>query len=229
VGVELGHWSTTGWQELFSVQVLSVFIRSAVMATIVGLVCLSVGTPLAIVSYFSGKRNAAILVSIACVPLLLNSLLISYGWNTLFYELKDIIPDVMRGDGAVVAGMSSMYLPYYVLTYYSALSSIDRGQVLAARTLGDNVWMCARRVLIPLSYSGMLVGYAIVVLPAFAEFVIPYLMGDNKQYVTGTYVYYLLNTGKNWPLATAIIFTVSLLMAGFVWLVSARMRTFHDL
>jgi spermidine/putrescine transport system permease protein len=86
---------------------------------------------------------------------------------------------------AVVLGMVYNYLPFMVLPIYSVIVKIDRSLLEAAQDLGAKPSAVFRKVIFPLSLSGVLSGITMVFVPAVSTFVISKLLGGNKTMMLG--------------------------------------------
>ena len=75
-----------------------------------------------------------------------------------------------------------------VLPIYFSLERFDRSYIEASYDLGASYAQTFRRVLLPISLSAVRGGFLLVFIPAFGEFIIPELMGGDKQYYVGSVI-----------------------------------------
>ena len=87
--------------------------------------------------------------------------------------------------GAVVLGMVYNYLPFMVLPIYSVIVKLDNSLLEAARDLGADTLRVFRKVVFPLSLSGVLSGITMVFVPSVSTFAISNLLGGGKQTMLG--------------------------------------------
>ena len=115
----------------------------------------------------------------------------------------------------VMIVMVYSYLPFMVLPIYSILERFDRRLLEASYDLGAGGWQTWRRILLPLSMSGIELGFFLVFVPSFGEFVIPSLLGGDKYMFVGSVIsHYILG---NVTLSLGAAFTVlsSLVLVSF--------------
>ena len=87
--------------------------------------------------------------------------------------------------GAVVLGMVYNYLPFMVLPIYSVIVKLDNSLLEAARDLGADTLRVFRKVVFPLSLSGVLSGITMVFVPSVSTFAISQLLGGKNQLLLG--------------------------------------------
>ncbi|MGM9521745.1 MAG: ABC transporter permease [Oscillospiraceae bacterium] len=174
---------------------LSVFGRSFLMAFIATAICLIIGYPLAYILARESSRIQGILVMLIMLPMWMNFLLRTYAWMSIL-ENTGLLNKLLRLLGlgqiniintpyAVVLGMVYNYLPFMVLPIYSVIVKIDHSLIEAAHDLGARPMTVFRRVIFPLSLSGVLSGITMVFVPAVSTFVISKLLGGSKSMLLG--------------------------------------------
>jgi len=174
---------------------LTVFGRSFLLAFIATVICLAIGYPLAYVLAREGAGAQRILIMLIMLPMWMNFLLRTYAWmslleNTgLINRLLELLGlgqiNIINTPYAVVLGMVYNYLPFMVLPIYSVISKIDHSLIEAAHDLGATPSATFRKVVFPLSLSGVLSGVTMVFVPAVSTFVISKLLGGNKTMLLG--------------------------------------------
>ena len=87
--------------------------------------------------------------------------------------------------GAVVLGMVYNYLPFMIMPIYSVIIKLDNSLVEAARDLGADTAGVFRKVIFPLSLSGILSGVTMVFVPSVSTFAISRLLGGGTQMMLG--------------------------------------------
>ena len=95
---------------------------------------------------------------------------------------------MINTQGAVVLGMVYNYLPFMILPIYSVILKIDSSYLEAARDLGAPPRTVFRKVVFPLSLSGVLSGITMVFVPAVSTFVISDLLGGAKIMLLGNLI-----------------------------------------
>src|SRR6478752_3250583 len=114
---------------------------------------------------------------------------------------------IMFTEGAVVAGIIAVNLPYMVLTLQSVIEGINRNVEEAAFSLGAGPTMMFRRVLLPLALPGILAGTILTFILGMNAYATPVLLGGPKFKMMGPLVYgqFQLN---NWPFGASVAFVL---------------------
>ena len=92
---------------------------------------------------------------------------------------------MLNTQGAVVLGMVYNYLPFMILPIYSVIVKLDRSLIEAARDLGANGFNVFRRVILPLSFPGILSGITMVFVPSVSTFAISKMLGGGTELLLG--------------------------------------------
>ena len=185
----------------------SVFTRSFWLALLATVICLLIGYPAAYMISKEGPRFQRIAMMLIMLPMWMNFLLRTYSWmsilentgllNRLFAAIGvfDLVNRVtgsniayftmINTQGAVVLGMVYNYLPFMILPIYSVIEKMDNSLVEAARDLGAGPARVFRKVILPLSLSGVLSGVTMVFVPSVSTFAISRLLGGGTQMMLG--------------------------------------------
>ena len=184
-----------------------VFTRSFRLAAIATLICLLIGYP---VSYMMSKEDPSfqrLAMILIMLPMWINFLLRTYSWMSIlenngllnrFFQAIGLI-DLYNGifgtsleffpmlntPGAVVLGMVYNYLPFMILPIYSVIIKLDYSLIEAARDLGANSFHVFRRVILPLSFPGILSGITMVFVPSVSTFAISKMLGGGTELMLG--------------------------------------------
>jgi putative spermidine/putrescine transport system permease protein len=196
--------------------VLWTTLRVAALCTVV---CLAMGLPLAYVLARTQSRYKNVLIMLVVLPLFVGNAVRAAGWMTLFGSRGflnvtlmqlGIIREplqIMFTEGAVVAGIIAVNLPYMVLTLQSVIEGINRNVEEAAFSLGAGPATMFRRVLLPLSLPGILAGAILTFILGMNAYATPVLLGGPKFKMMGPLVYgqFQLN---NWPFGASVAFVL---------------------
>jgi len=194
--------------------VLWTTLRVAALCT---LACLIMGLPLAYVLARTQSRFKNVMIMLVVLPLFVGNAVRAAGWMTLFGSkgflnvslIKfGVITEplqLMFTEGAVVAGIIAVNLPYMVLTLQSVIEGINRNVEEAAFSLGAGPVTMFRRVLLPLSLPGILAGTILTFILGMNAYATPVLLGGPKFKMMGPLVYgqFQLN---NWPFGASAAF-----------------------
>ena len=184
-----------------------VFGRSFKLAIIATLICLLIGYPVSYMMSREGPRFQRLAMVLIMLPMWINFLLRTYSWmsildnngllNNLFRAigLIDLYNSVcgtniqyfqmLNTQGAVVLGMVYNYLPFMILPIYSVIVKLDYSLLEAARDLGANTLTVFRRVILPLSFPGILSGITMVFVPSVSTFAISKMLGGGTDLMLG--------------------------------------------
>jgi spermidine/putrescine transport system permease protein len=211
---------------------LTIVARSLWMAGATTALCLVIGYPLA---YFIVQRRRGIRTSLyflTLVPLWANSLVLTYAWMVLL-RVDGVVDQGARWLGwlgthesfnwlytpsAVIIGLVYWYLPFMVYPVYSSLEKLDWRLFEAAQDLGATRVAAFFRVLLPLTWPGILAGGLLVFIPALSNFVVPQFLGGAKVGLIGNVIQErFLSQPQDWPLGSALALVVMLLISLAIW------------
>lgn len=105
---------------------------------------------------------------------------------------------------AVLIMLTYLYLPYMVMTMFSAVERIDDRILDAARSLGAGAWQRFRHIIFPMCLPGMMAGLVIVFTPAAGSFVEARILGGTEGMMFGTLISEQLSRVNNQPRAAAM-------------------------
>lgn len=125
--------------------------------------------------------------------------------------------------GAVVLGMVYNYLPFMILPIHSVIIKIDPFVIEAAQDLGASRGIVFRKIIFPLSISGVISGITMVFVPSVSTFVISKLLGGGTDMLLGDLIeMQFLGSAYNPHLGSAI----SLIMMAIVIICMGIMNKF---
>jgi putative spermidine/putrescine transport system permease protein len=191
-------------------------LRVAALCTVI---CLVLGLPLAYALARTQTRFKNVLIILVVLPLFVGNAVRAAGWMTLLgtkgflnVTLMDLglIDDPMQmmfTEGAVIAGIIAVNLPYMVLTLQSVIEGIQRQLEEAAFSLGAGPYEMTRRVLLPLALPGLLAGTILTFILGMNAYATPVLLGGPKFKMMGPLVFgqFQLN---NWPFGATTAFVL---------------------
>jgi putative spermidine/putrescine transport system permease protein len=194
--------------------VLWTTLRVAALCTAI---CLVMGLPLAYVLARTRSRFKNVLIMLVVLPLFVGNAVRAAGWMTVFgskgflnvtlmqFGLISEPLQIMYTEGAVVAGIIAVNLPYMVLTLQSVIEGINRNVEEAAFSLGAGPVTMFRRVL--LSLPGILAGTILTFILGMNAYATPVLLGGPKFRMMGPLIYgqFELN---NWPFGASVAFVL---------------------
>lgn len=192
-------------------------LRLSFIAT---LICLMIGYPVAFFISNIKSSNKTLLITLMIIPVWSNMLLRIIAWEKLFYpnsilnDLLHIQLDLIGTDYAIIIGMVSMYLPFMTLPIYSVLETMDRSLVEASKDLGANGFTTFRKVVLPLSLSGVVSGTIMTLLPAMTAFALPERLSGGKTLLIGNIIedYFVKTNNMNAGSLISIILMIVIII-----------------
>jgi putative spermidine/putrescine transport system permease protein len=191
-----------------------IFGRTFGTATVVTLLCATLGTFEAIVLHRMGNPWKSLFLLVVLGPLLISVVVRTLGWALLFGS-TGLVNKALAAIGlgqvqfmysnlGVVIGLTHVLVPFVVISVWASLQRIDPAVETAAISLGASRPAVVRRVIVPLAMPGILSGSIIVFALAASAFATPAIIGGRRLKVIATAAYdEFLNT-LNWPLGASL-------------------------
>ncbi|MDX1437946.1 MAG: ABC transporter permease, partial [Anaerolineales bacterium] len=210
------------------IEAILVSFRTTTVALIITILF---GTPLAFVlawGRFPIQRAVDTLVELPTVlpPAVAGvALLLAFGRRGLVGQYLDILGlQIAFTQVAVIMAQIFVAAPYYVRTVTLAFGRVDREQIQSAAMDGANSFQIARRMVIPLSWTALVTGSALMWARALGEFGATIIFAGNLPGVTQTmplaiYLDFEVNMDAAVVLSVVLItisFLVLLFIKGFV-------------
>lgn len=126
---------------------------------------------------------------------------------------------LIYNQGAVLLGLVYVYVLFMTLPIYLALERIDPSLLEAASDLGARPAQTFLRVILPLSWSGVLAGSIMVFLLSIGAFVTPQLLGGTSGIMFGNIIASQFLSSNNWAFGAAL--SVSMMVVVLVVLLLA--------
>ena len=232
------HVTLENYREFFTNPTyLTLLKKSLLLATVVTAICLLIGFPCALVLAKGIKgRSREALFLLVILPFWSNSLVRIFSWaivlrgnSVLELGLNAVLPfdirlNLMFTTSAVIIGLVHSYLPYVILTSYLALQAISDDLIDAARTMGASPFTILRRILIPLSASGLIAGAVLVFVPIVGSFMEPRILGGRVGTYYGTVIEDQFVAVYNWPLGAALSFVLLAVVLVILGLASPALK-----
>jgi spermidine/putrescine transport system permease protein len=105
-----------------------------------------------------------------------------------------------------------------VYPIYGALEKFDWRLVEAAQDLGATRVVAFCKVLLPLTWPGVVAGNLLVFMPALGNFVVPQFLGGAKAALIGNVIQErFLSQPQDWPLGSALALVLMLVISLTIW------------
>jgi spermidine/putrescine transport system permease protein len=180
------------------------------------------------------SKNQAIRLFLVIVPFWTNFLVRIYAWIAIlgnegflnhalrFLGFRPEGFQFLYNQGAVILVLVYMYLPYAILPLFSTIDKFDFTLLEAARDLGASRMQSYVKVMIPNIKGGVVTAVLFTFIPIFGAYAVPLLIGGKDSYMLGNVIADQVTKTRNWPLASAISMTVTLLTAISVFLFALK-------
>ncbi len=211
-------FSLQHYLQLFKPAYFKVAANSFWLAIETTVICILVAYPTA---YFVAlqmrlKKMRTLFIFFLMLPSWMNFIVQVYAWffllkkesvlSLLLYKigLTSEPINMLNNHFSMLVGMVYCYLPFMILPLYSVLEKMDKKLIEASADLGANRFQTFKKVTLPLSMPGLLVGLFLVFIPAFGEFAIPDLLGGAKNAYWGTIIVDKFMKYRNWQSGSAV-------------------------
>jgi len=214
------HFTLDNWKFVFgSSYAKNVFwpsiLRSLYISTIVTIICLLIGYP---VAFFMTKIKAqyrALIMTFLTLPLWCNQVLRLVSWRTIF-EILNLNYNKFYISN-IICAMVSMYLPFMILPIYTVLEKIDEKVIEASYDLGCSKLQSFFRVILPLSLGGIVSGIIMVFLPSLTAFEVSDAVSYNTVMLLGNLIYTRFQGTGGYNIGSVFsLITVVFTMVGFI-------------
>lgn len=215
---------------------ISIYLRSFLLSVGTTVIALAIGFPVALYIALQPPARRRLLVFLVTVPFWTNLLVRNYAW-ILLLRTNGLIDQWAQGLGltegtvsilytpaAIAIGLTYSYLPFMVLPIYASLEKLDFRLVEAAYDLYASRLRALRRVVVPLSLPGIAAGCTLVFIPCLGAYVTPELLGGSKELMIGNLIQLQFGASRNWPLGSALAFTLLALVLGAMLVYLLRFR-----
>lgn len=204
----------------------TIFYRSIRLSVITTLICMAIGLPTSYYISLRREKTRRLLLSLIMFPLLTNAVVRGFAWISIlgrnglinqFFLTIGIIEEPMRllyTDFAIVIGSVYLFLPVMISTLTSVMEGIGDDVIEAAYGLGCSPTLTFFKVIIPLSFSGLLVASVLVFSGTISAYTTPTLLGGNQNMMLASLLYQQSNTLSNWSTSAVIAFIMILISLG---------------
>jgi putative spermidine/putrescine transport system permease protein len=211
-GVTLSRYT----EVLTNTQFQNVFARTLKIAVIVTPLAIVLGYPSAYLMTKLSAGKKSILMSLVILPLMTSPVARTYAWIVILGKFGivnqtlttvGIVEEPLRlmyTEGAIVIGLLQLFMPLMVLTLVSSMENIQNEVEEAALSLGSGRAGCFFRVLVPLSFDGLILGTTLVFTGCITAYVTPAILGGAKVLTLSTLMRQEAMELMNWEAATVI-------------------------
>jgi ABC-type spermidine/putrescine transport system permease subunit I len=207
--------SFASYQKIFNLAHFKIIARSLFMAIFNSVACLLLAYPMGYAIVFKFKKYKNLALFFLTLPFWINFLVHIYAWFFIL-EHQGLINGFLQNIGliqeplrlinnwfAIMVVMVYAYAPFLILPVYSSLEKIDSRLLEASMDLGASPLKTFFKIIMPISFNGARLGFFLVFVMSFGEFVIPTLMGGGKDLFVGSLIWQYFLTEQNISLGAA--------------------------
>jgi len=231
-GFLVHQWNLQNYGKLFRNPVyLEVLFRTMRIAASVTFLSLLLAYPLAYFMSFRAGIRKELLYQLVIVPLWVSYLVRGYAWKTILgsdgvlngflqylHLTQQPVSFLLYSPFAVVLMLTHIYTPFVFLPLYASLEHIPRTLIEASDDLGANPRDTFFRVMLPLSFPGLLAGATFAFVLTLGDFLGALLVGGPSSVMIANIVQSLFGTAYDWPLGSAISVCILLLTISLLFL-----------
>lgn len=239
------------YAQLFTPANLDIVLRTAGMAVAVTLACAVLAFPLAyFIARYASPRNKGWLYLAVLLPLWSSYLVRVYAWKLILAKegilswaiaqlgltqalqvLLDLPavggPSLSLSPIGIFIVFTYVWLPYMILPIQASLERVPKSLIEASGDLGARPGETLRRVILPLSFPGVVAGSIFTFSLTMGDFIVPASLG-NSSYFIGQAVLSHQGTSGNLPLAAAFTMVPIVIMI-FYLLIARKLGAFDAL
>lgn len=167
-------------------------VSTSVLITVLTLV---LAYPIALYLHRSRGLWRTVLLVLVISPLLTSAVVRTYGWIAILAD-GGLINSMLKAAGlpaqrlifnkfGVVIGLVEILMPYMILALLAGFGKLDTRLEEAAATLGARPWQSFRRIVLPLSLPGIMLGCLLCFVLAISSFITPKLLGGGAGVPAG--------------------------------------------
>ncbi|MGN1056995.1 MAG: ABC transporter permease [Comamonas sp.] len=222
------------WQATFNTLKLGVM---TVIATVL------LGYPLAVAYMGLSEKWQRVLLFLVVMPLLLSVVVRTFAWivilsndgvinqTLLALGLTAAPLRLLQTELGLVMSLTQIELPMLLLPLIASLSKLDKNLFDASNILGASKWRTLFKVILPLSFPGLIAGCTLVFASSTTAFISQTIIGGNRLVYLPLLIWQQSSVVFNWPMAAVIsivlLSAVLVCLAIFNLLGKKSMRYLH--
>jgi putative spermidine/putrescine transport system permease protein len=191
-------------------------MRTLKIALIVTPLAVFLGYPSAYLMTKVSAKKKSILTSLVILPLMTSPVARTFAWIVILgkygiinktlttFRILEEPTRLLYTEGAIIVGLLQLFMPIMVLTLVSSMENAPSEVEEAAMSLGSNRIGTFFRVVVPLSFEGLMMGITLVFTGCFTAYVTPAILGGAKVLTLSTLMRQNALVLMDWEGATVI-------------------------
>lgn len=167
-------------------------------------------------------------------PLFVSENVRLYGW-VLFFIKNGVLdgglkwlgfsggPEILYTPGAILFGMTYVYLPFMLFPMSLGIAMIPRDLVDAARDLGANRLTIWREIELPLAMPGILIGMLLTFVLGAGAIAESKILGGQSVITIAQDIEVAFTYAQNWPLGSALALLLVAIISGLALYVLSKL------
>lgn len=191
------------------------------VATLTTVMCLLAGLPAAYyLARVQSQRIKGLLIILVILPLLTGNAVRTAGWMVVLSD-SGMVNSFLTGFGlisspirimhtgqAVVIGLTSVLLPFMIITLQSVIEGIDKSIEEASLSLGATPLRTFFKVVFPMALPGVFAGSLLCFILALNAYATPLLLGGPTFRMMAPALYQQITAINNWPTGATLAFVL---------------------
>lgn len=217
-----GSFSFDNLRKFFSDSTnINVLLISFVYAIVNTGICLLIGYPLAMLLANKKYNKSVVVVMLFIMPMWINFIIRTSATRDVLNWIG--ISTGVHSQLTTIIGLVYNYLPFVILPLYSTMLKMDKNQIEASRDLGASWWQTFFKVIIPMTFPGIVSAATMVFMPTLSSYVISDILSEYNVVLFGSYIDLYFNQA-DWNFGSFMAL-IMLLLVGFSVLVSRRSKS----
>lgn len=213
------EWSIATYQEVVGGMVSGegvygdVLVNTVAVSITTTVLTLVLSYPAAYALAHKITRYKLVFLMLLVIPLFTSVNIRVFGW-ALFLVQNGVLDSIVSLIGVeqyaslmyqrstIILGTTYVYLPFMLFPIYLSMLSIEDTTIEAARDLGASNLTLFRKVLLPLSKPGIIVGSLFVFVLSLGANVEAQILGGGSIFTMASNIQYSFGYSQNWPLGS---------------------------
>ncbi len=227
-----GALSTVNYMRFFTPVYLKMTFASFWYALLITAISLLIAYPTAY--WLSKTKHKQLWLLLIIMPSWMNLLLKTYAFigmlgtygpvNSFLNAIGVGTKQILFTDFSFIFVAVYIFIPFMILPIFGALEELSPSLVAAAYDLGASAWTTFRRVIFPLTISGVQAGCQAVFIPTLSLFMITRLIAGNRVITLGTAIEQHFLVTQDWGMGSTLAVFLIITMGLTMWATSGRKR-----